>query len=218
VLIYRERLRGLAVSFLRPGGAAVHGQAPRDYACKLATAFVVTAVLGLVVKKLGWELDSAIAPIAWALVLGGAWMLAAEHFAARRAATLGERSHVGWTVAVLVGVAQVVAGVFPGTSRSAATIFVALLCGVTSRAAATEFAFLVGIPTMFAASGYEFAELLFGAGLGGEDWSALAVAFAASAVTAFASVKWLLRYIQSHRFTPFACYRLVLGAALLVLL
>jgi undecaprenyl-diphosphatase len=52
----------------------------------------------------------------------------------------------------------------------------------------------------------------------GEDWSALGVAFVASAVTAFIAVKWLLRYIQSHRFTAFAVYRFVLGAALLLIL
>jgi undecaprenyl-diphosphatase len=52
-------------------------------------------------------------------------------------------------------------------------------------------------------------------GIGGEDWTALAIAFVAAAVTAFVSVKWLLRYIQAHRFTPFAVYRIALGAALL---
>ena len=130
---------------------------------------------------------------------------------------LGERATITWTVAILVGVAQVVAGVFPGTSRSAATIFVALLFGVTSRAAATEFAFLVGIPTMFAATGYELLHVARDGGLAGEDWSALAVAFVASALTAFVAVKWLLRYIQTHRFTAFAVYRFVLGAALLLL-
>ena len=64
----------------------------------------------------------------------------------------------------------------------------------------------------------EFAELLLESGIHGEDWSALAVAFVASAITAFASVKWLLRYIQSHRFTPFAFYRFAVGAALLLLM
>jgi len=219
VLVYRQRLVQLARAFLGNGGnAATAGfvQPPRDYALKLGLAFAVTAALGLLVKALGWQLDDAVRPIAWALVLGGAWMLLAEHFAAKRAAALGERAHIGWLVAVLVGVAQVVAGVFPGTSRSAATIFVALLFGVTSRAAATEFAFLVGIPTMFAASGYELLALLREEGVGGEDWAALAVAFAASAVTAFAAVKWLLRYIQSNRFTAFAIYRFVLGGALLL--
>ena len=88
-----------------------------------------------------------------ALIIGAFWMVIAEQLAARRAARDGERTESSWTTAILVGIAQVVAGVFPGTSRSGATIFVALLAGTTSRAAATEFAFVVGIPTMFAASG-----------------------------------------------------------------
>jgi len=218
VLIYRERLWQLADSFLHPARArTVHGQPPRDYAIKLAVAFGVTAVLGIVVKKLGFELPDDVRPVAWALVIGAIWMVVAEQVAARRAATLGEVATIGWTVAILVGVAQVVAGVFPGTSRSAATIFVALLFGTTSRAAATEFAFLVGIPTMFAATGYELLDVAKEGGLAGEDWGSLAVAFVASAITAFVAVKWLLHYIQSHRFTAFAVYRVVLGVALIAL-
>ncbi|UHQ20534.1 undecaprenyl-diphosphate phosphatase [Lysobacter sp. KIS68-7] len=219
VLIYRQRLWQLADSFLHPARAEpVHGQSPRDYAWKLAVAFGVTAVLGLVVKKLGFELPEEVAPVAWALVIGAIWMVIAEQLAAKRAQALGERSEITWLVAVLVGVAQVVAGVFPGTSRSASTIFVALLLGTTNRAAATEFAFLVGIPTMFAATGYELLHVARAGGLAGEDWSALAVAFVASALTAFIAVKWLLRYIQSHTFTVFAIYRVILGVALLAFL
>jgi len=219
VLIYRQRLWQLADSFLHPARATtVHGQSPRDYAWKLAAAFGVTAVLGLVVKKLGFELPEEVAPVAWALVIGAIWMVIAEQLAAKRAQALGERSEITWLVAILVGVAQVVAGVFPGTSRSASTIFVALLLGTTNRAAATEFAFLVGIPTMFAATGYELLHVARDGGLAGEDWGALAVAFVASALTAFIAVKWLLRYIQSHTFTVFAIYRVILGVALLAFL
>jgi undecaprenyl-diphosphatase len=218
VLIYRQRLWQLGDAFLHPANAQpVYGQAPRDYAWKLAVAFGVTAVLGVIVKKLGFELPEDVAPVAWALVIGAIWMVVAEQLAARRAEALGERSDITWLVAILVGVAQVVAGVFPGTSRSASTIFVALLFGTTNRAAATEFAFLVGIPTMFAATGYELIDLASEGGLAGEDWGALAVAFTASALTAFVAVKWLLRYIQTHTFTVFAVYRLFLGAALLLL-
>lgn len=221
VLIYRERLWQLAASFLRPGAAVpgeagVYGQPPRDYAYKLAAAFGVTAVLGVVVKKLGFELPETVTPIAWALLIGAVWMVLAEHLAARRAAVLGERAAITWTVAILVGIAQVVAGVFPGTSRSAATIFVALLAGTTSRAAATEFAFLVGIPTMFAATAYELVDVVRSGAAAHEDWTALGVAFVASAVTAFVAVKWLLRYIQTHRFTVFAVYRAVLAIVLLM--
>ncbi|MEZ5566677.1 MAG: undecaprenyl-diphosphate phosphatase [Gammaproteobacteria bacterium] len=224
VLIYRQRLWALALAFV--GRSAPDGRssvAPamsdpvqaRNYGFKLAGAFGVTAVLGLLVKKLGWQLDDAISPIAWALIIGGVWMLLAEQLAARRALTLGERSNITWTVAILVGIAQVVAGVFPGTSRSAATIFVALLFGVTNRAAATEFAFLVGIPTMFAATAYELLAIYRLDQVYGEDWTALGIAFIASTITAFVAVKWLLRYIQSHQFTVFAAYRLVVGVALL---
>ncbi len=208
-LIYRQRLWTLLVG--------LRDRANRDYALKLGVAFGVTCVLGVVVKQMGFELPTRVEPIAWALILGGVWMVAAEHFAAKRAAVLGERSAISWTVAILVGIAQVVAGVFPGTSRSAATIFVALLFGTTSRVAATEFAFLVGIPTMFAATAYELVDVVHSGQAAHEDWTALAVAFVASAITAFISVKWLLRYIQSHRFTAFAVYRVALGAALLLL-
>jgi len=210
VVIYWKRLWGLAVGFTQRDNL--------DYLLKLGLAFGITGALGIAVKKAGFTLPDHVTPIAWALVLGGVWMIAAEHFAAKRAAALGERSEITWTVATLVGIAQVVAGVFPGTSRSAATIFVALLAGTTSRAAATEFAFLVGIPTMFAASGYELMGVLGTPAAAQEDWSALAVAFVASAVTAFIAVKWLLRYIQSHRFTAFAIYRLAFGVALLWLM
>jgi undecaprenyl-diphosphatase len=124
---------------------------------------------------------------------------------------------VSWTAAILVGLAQVVAAVFPGTSRSAATIFVAMLAGTTNRGAATDFAFLVGIPTMFAASAYELLKALK-TGAPHEDWTALAIGFVVSALTAFVAVKWLLGYIRANRFTAFAAYRVAVGGALLVLL
>ena len=226
VLIYWKRLWGMLVAFAGhdapspydPLGITATPAQSRDYAFKLLAAFAVTAAGGLLVKQLGWELPDTVRPIAWALIIGAFWMVIAEQLAARRAAREGERTAISWTTALLVGLAQVVAGVFPGTSRSAATIFVALLAGTTSRAAATEFAFVVGIPTMFAATGYELLSLARHGGIGEEDWASLGVAFVASAVTAFVSVKWLLRYIQSHRFTVFAIYRLLFGIALLLLL
>jgi undecaprenyl-diphosphatase len=189
VLIYQRRLRELVQGF-HPWRRSVDRSGPHhphDYAYKLAAAFAVTVVGGLLVKALGWNLPETVAPIAWALILGGLWMLAAEYFAERQAARVGEHSRITWTVAVLVGVAQVVAGVFPGTSRSAAAIFIALLFGTTHRAAATEFAFLVGIPTMFAATAYELLDVYKSGGIHGEDWTGLAIAFVAAAVTANAA-------------------------------
>jgi undecaprenyl-diphosphatase len=202
-LLYRQRLWQLATGLGRPE--------TRDYALKLAAAFLITAILGFAATKAGLKLPESITPVAWALLVGGIWMIGAEYFAARRA----DNARVSWAVAILVGLAQVVAAIFPGTSRSAATIFVAMLAGTSNRPAATEFAFLVGIPTMFAASAYELLKATK-AGEGHEDWGALAIAFAVSTVTAFVAVKWLLGYIRTHRFTAFALYRIVLGAALLL--
>lgn len=202
-LIYRQRLWQLA------GGLGDKEQ--RDYAAKLLLAFAITAVLGLAVSKAGFKLPDAVTPVAWALVVGGLWILAAERLVANRP----EVATIAWHTAALVGLLQVVAGVFPGTSRSGATIFVALLAGTTSRAAATEFAFLVGIPTMFAASGYELMKTL-AHGEVHEDWSLLGIAFAVSCATAFVVVRWLLGYIRTHRYTAFAWYRIALGLALLL--
>ncbi len=202
-LIYRERIWQLITG--------LNERDKRDYAFKLTLAFVITAILGFIVTRLGFKLPETVTPVAWALVLGGVWMLAAEWVASRRPPS----SRITWTVAILVGLAQVVAAIFPGTSRSAATIFVALLAGTNNRPAATEFAFLVGIPTMFAASGYELLKQFNGGGVH-EDWTALTVAFVISTVTAFVAVKWLLGYIREHRFSAFAVYRIVLGIVLLI--
>jgi undecaprenyl-diphosphatase len=202
-LIYWRRI----VALLTGWGDAAN----RSYLIKVVVAFLITAVLGLIVKKLGVELPSTIQPVAWALVIGGLWMIVAETLAAKQA----DRTAITLRVAIAVGLAQVVAGVFPGTSRSAATIFVAMLVGTSNRAAATEFAFLVGIPTMFAASGYELLKQVKG-GVS-EDWTGLAIAFVVSTITAFIAVKWLLTYIRSHRFTAFAVYRILFGGLLLVL-
>jgi undecaprenyl-diphosphatase len=204
-VIYWQRLWNLLTKLGEPEN--------RSYALKLTVAFLITAVLGLIVTKLGFELPENVTPVAWALILGGFWMLAAEWTAARKPLT----TEITWPVAIVVGLAQIVAGVFPGTSRSGATIFAAMLSGTSDRKAATEFAFLVGIPTMYAASGYALLKQLK-LGFSGESYGDLAIAFAVSTVTAFVVVKWLMRYIQTHRFTVFAYYRIALGVALLLLL
>jgi undecaprenyl-diphosphatase len=205
-LIYWKRIWELLTQWRNPEN--------REYLLKLIAAFLITAVLGLIAVKNGFTLPETVTPIAWALVIGGFWMLAAEQFAARKP----DRRKITWTVAILVGIAQMIAGIFPGTSRSAATIFAAMLFGTSNRESATEFAFLVGIPTMYAATGYELLKVLHGGAAVHEDWTALGVGFVVSAIVAFIAVKWLLGYIRTHRFTPFAIYRIVFGIALLLLL
>lgn len=204
-LVYRQRLWALATGWREP--------AQRDYAFKLVGAFLVTAVLGLIAKLAGVELPDSVLPVAAALLIGGIAILAIERHGERfQAAT-----EITWRVALVVGAAQVIAGVFPGTSRSAAAIFAALLAGIGNRPAATEFAFLVGIPTMFAATGYELLRYFLKGG-SGEAWGDLGIAFVAATLTGFIAVRWLLGYVKSHRFTAFAWYRIVLGLVLIGLL
>jgi len=205
VLIYWRRLVALSVHLAQ--------QENRDYLGRLALAFGVTVVGGFTAKQLGLELPETVAPVAWALVLGGVAILLIERAAER----FEPNERITWGIAFWVGAAQILAAVFPGTSRSAATIFAAMLAGCTSRPAATEFAFLLSIPTMFAATGYEALRVVQRGGVDAEPWGDLAIAFGVSAVTAFIAVKWLLSYIQTHRFTVFAWYRIVAGAALLAI-
>jgi len=205
-LVYRHRLVELATGWRDP--------VARDYSLKLAASFAVTAVLGLVVKKLGYKLPETVTPVALALILGGVAILLIELWAKRQEVAVD----VTWKLAIAVGVAQVLAGVFPGTSRSAAAIFAAMLLGLTDRPKAAEFAFLIGIPTMFAASAVETLSLARAGVLADEPWGELLAATLMSALTGFVSVKWLLRYVATHNFNVFAGYRIALGVVLLAFL
>jgi undecaprenyl-diphosphatase len=202
VVIYWRRLWDLTLHFSKPGN--------RDYVYKLTAAVAITVAGGVIAKRLGLELPDTVAPVAWALILGGLAIFAIEAYAHRQVPS----DTLSWKVAVWVGLGQILAAVFPGTSRSAATIFAAMLAGMTARPAAAEFSFLVGIPTMFAATAYEAYDLYQSGGAEGENWGDLGVGFVVSAVVAFVAVKWLLRYVQTHSFTPFGWYRIGLGLLL----
>ena len=110
---------------------------------------------------------------------------------------------------------QLIAAVFPGASRSGSTILIALLMGL-KRVPAIEFTFLLGVPTLLAAGTYKVLKALGTEGVS-EDWWQLALASLVSAVTAFVSVKWLLRYIETHTFVVFGWYRIALGLILLII-
>jgi undecaprenyl-diphosphatase len=205
VAIYWQRLWELTLNLAQP--------ANRDYLFKLLAAFAITMVGGLAAKLLGLELPETVAPVAWAMVVGGVAIFAIEAYTERKP----KSEQLTWSVASWVGLAQIVAAVFPGTSRSAATLFAAMLAGMTSRPAAAEFSFLLAIPTMFAATAYEVLNLYRHDQIAQENWTDLGVGFVVSALVAFIAVKWLLTYIQTHRFTIFAWYRIVAGIALLAL-
>jgi undecaprenyl-diphosphatase len=182
----------------------------RDYLAKLVVAFAITGAGGLLAKRLGFTLPKDIASVAWATLIGGALILAIERFV--RGRRLDTR--VTWAIAVAVGLAQLLAAIFPGTSRSASTILVALLLGL-ARPAATEFSFLLGIPTLLVASAYEILRELRHPGPEHTNWALVALGTTVAAVTAFIVVRWLLRWVQTHTFAGFGWYRIALGLLML---
>jgi undecaprenyl-diphosphatase len=181
------------------------------YLAKLLLAFVITGAGGVAIKRLGFVLPKEVAPIAWATLIGGVVILLVEWGLRGRAV----QASVIWPVAVAVGLGQLVAAGFPGTSRSAATIMFAMALGL-ARPIATEFSFLVGVPTLLAAGGLETVQALRHPAAGPPtDWGMLALGTVVSAVTAFLVVRWLLRWVQTHSFSPFGWYRIVLGLLML---
>jgi undecaprenyl-diphosphatase len=188
-------------------------KATQEYAGKILLAFVVTGVGGLIMKKMGLKLPEELGPVAWAVFIGGVGFIAVERWLKGR--DLSEQ--VTWGMALAVGVAQLVAAVFPGTSRSGATILIALVLGL-SRVAATEFTFLVGIPTMLAAGSLEIYKEIKVSGVHSENWGMVALGFVVSAFVSFLAVKWLLRYIQTHSFVVFGWYRITLAIVIAVAL
>jgi undecaprenyl-diphosphatase len=185
----------------------------RDYLLKIAAAFALTGMGGLLLEKNKFNLPETAGPVGWALLVGGVLFLVVERWLRGRP----PRDEVTWTVAVAVGFGQLIAAVFPGASRSGTTILAALALSV-NRPAATEFSFLVGIPTMLAAGGLKIVKALHHppAGAPQENWGLLLLGAVVAAIVSFVVVKWLLRYVQSHTFVLFGWYRVAIGVAILV--
>jgi undecaprenyl-diphosphatase len=186
-----------------------------DYLLRISVAFAITGVGGFILDKKGFKLEEHPLPIAAALFAGGVLFVLIERWL--RGKTL--RNEVTWIIVLAVGIGQLVAMIFPGTSRSGSTILFALLLGL-NRPVATEFSFLVGIPTMLAAGGWKIAKALHGhaAQVPAEDWGMVILGTVISAVVSFIAVRWLLRYVQTHTFTVFGWYRIALAAVLFLLL
>jgi undecaprenyl-diphosphatase len=199
---YRVKFAGLLSGITRDRKA-------QQFVLNLAIAFVPAAVLGLL---LGKYIKAALfkpIPVAIAFIVGGLIILWAER--RTHATTVESVDDMTWRDALKVGCAQAFA-LIPGTSRSGATIIGGLLFGL-SRRAATEFSFFLAVPTLIAAGAYDLIKnrALFDA----SDIGIFAVGMAVSFICAFACVRWLLRYIANHDFTPFAWYRIVFGLIVL---
>jgi len=182
----------------------------RDYFFKMALAFVITGIGGVIMSKRHWKLPHTVWPIALAILIGGVlFVLVEQWLRGRKTGT-----EITWTLAIVFGFAQLLAVFFPGASRSGCTILLALVLGL-NRTAATEFSFLLGVPTLCAAAAKTLLDAL-------KDhevilWGPLLLSTLVAAVFSIFAVRWLLRYVQSRTFTGFGVYRIALGVILLVL-
>ena len=196
-------------------------------------AFVVTAIPSfLLTKVIGKHLENLYI-IGWSLLIGGIIMWIIDAMNAKSEvegpSAGGGRIHT-WKMenmslgqAIWIGFCQIFSGVFPGTSRSMSTIAAGQLAGM-SRAAALEFSFFVSIPTMVAATGYTLFKSLRGKAenpigvsqIDAHGWIVLAIGFVVSYLVAYASVAWFMAYVRKHGFVPFAVYRIIVGALVLM--
>ncbi|MER2603353.1 MAG: undecaprenyl-diphosphate phosphatase [Candidatus Competibacter phosphatis] len=203
VWIYRTRLFDVATHLGRDPSA-------RRLVLNLIVAFIPAAVFGLLLHKVITHYLFNPVTVAAALVVGGIVILLVERYA--RADRVQRIDQMSGKDALLVGIAQCLA-LFPGVSRSGATIMGGMLGGL-SRFAATEFSFFLAIPTMFAATFYslykEWGHLTMA------DVPIFAVGFVAAFLGGLVVVRFLLAYVGRHSFVPFAWYRIVFGGLLLV--
>jgi undecaprenyl-diphosphatase len=198
----------------------------------VVVAFVVTAIPSfLLTKVIGKHLENLYI-MGWALLIGGIvmWIVDAMNAKAEAAGPSGGGRIHTWKMenmslgqALWIGFCQIFSGVFPGTSRSMSTIAGGQLAGM-SRASALEFSFFLSIPTMVAATGYTLFKSLRGKGenpigvaqIDTHGWIVLAIGFVVSFIVAYASVAWFMGYVRKRGFAPFAVYRIVVGALVLV--
>ncbi len=197
-------------------------------------AFIVTAVPTYFLTKVIGEHLESLAVMGWSLVAGGIVMWSIDAANARsEAAGPGVPGRVRtWRMdemslaqSIWIGACQILSAVFPGTSRSMATIAAGQVAGM-SRRSALEFSFFLSMPTMAAATGYDLLKSLSGRGenpigvshIDAHGWAVLAVGLITAFVVAYATVAWFLDYVTRRGFAPFAVYRLAAGAAVLAFL
>jgi undecaprenyl-diphosphatase len=203
ILVYWQKIRSTIASL------PTDRQAQR-FAINVLVAFVPAVVLGLLLGKAIKAHLFTPGVVATTFILGGFVILWAE---GRRhpPVRINSVEEMRWTDALKVGLVQCLALV-PGTSRSGATIIGGMLLGL-SRKAATEFSFYLAIPTLIGAGVYSLYKER--GSLGAGDVPLFAVGFVFSFLSAWLCVRWLLRYISSHDFKPFAWYRIVFGLVVL---
>lgn len=190
-------------------------------------AFAVTSVPALLLHKWSEKNLGSIRVMALALLIGGIVMWVVDVRSTRYEPTTIHVEEMTLWQAIWIGLCQTLSAIFPGTSRSMSTIAAGQLVGL-DRPSALEFSFLLSIPTMIAATGWDLLKEIHpsksaqAAGVAAahvvmttDRWIVLLIGMVVSFIVALGVVEWFLQWVRKHGFTAFAVYRILLGAALL---
>jgi undecaprenyl-diphosphatase len=224
-IYFRQRILGFLKTF--PKGARGDRSELTHPLTLVLLAFFCTAVPAfLLTKVIGKNLESLVI-MGTSLIVGGVLMWVIDVLYERGFFFPGRRTEdleqVNTRQSILIGFAQVAAAVFPGVSRSMATIAAGQLSGM-SRTSALEFSFFLSIPTMAAATLYDLLKSLrhkagehaIGAApQTAEQWIALLIGFIVSFIVAYAVVAWFMSWVRKRGFVPFAIYRIIFGIIVL---
>ena len=204
VWLYRAKILDLLRRLPSDRGAQRFGLA-------LLIAFLPAAILGILIHGAIEKYLFGPVPVAFAMVLGGILILMIDRN--DRKGNTHATEEVTTRQSALIGAAQALS-LFPGVSRSAATILGGLVTGLDRRTA-VEFSFFLAIPTLGSPTLYALAKSA--SSLQSSDWILLAAGFISTFITALIIVRWFLRYVSTNTLAPFGIYRIVVGFLVLTL-
>lgn len=182
---------------------------------KIVVSCIPAAIVGILWEE---QIDALFynwKTVAVMLILFGVLFLIIEKKNKNRIPRMDTLEALTYPAAIWIGLFQLIAAIFPGTSRSGATILGALLIGV-SRTVAAEYTFFLAVPVMFGASALKLVK--FGAHYTGEEGMILAVGLVSAFLVSVLAIRFLVGYVKKHDFTVFGWYRILLGAAIIFLL
>lgn len=183
---------------------------------KILIACVPAAIVGVLFDDKLNELFYNPTTVAIMLILFGILFIIIENYNKGKSPKINSLSKITYTVAIMIGIFQLIAAVFPGTSRSGATIVGALLIGV-SRTIAAEFTFFLAIPVMLGASALKLVKFALKTGfvMTGNEVAILSVGTFVAFIVSIIAIKFLMSYIKSNDFKVFGWYRIILGILVL---
>lgn len=197
----------------RPGKGLTIDLPIIDLWLKIIVACLPAAVIGILFDD---QIDALFYnpwTVSIMLILVGVAFILIEEYNKKRNFKVFETSQISYRVAVLIGLFQVIAAVFPGTSRSGATILGGILLGL-SRQLAAEFTFFLAIPVMFGASALRLIKMDFSL-MGELEWIVLLVGSLMAFAVSYLAINFLMSYVKKHDFKLFAYYRIALGLVLI---